>query len=257
MAKQPKRREERMRREQEAFNRVINVFLVGIAAECYLLFMYNNYSYGSASRVLFLDKLVLVLGILGLVAAAVGGVLWKKSAEGRKRTVAGWAAAVGVFFAVTSAVLKLLYPAGAMYLCVIAALLTVMGLIYNLFQREFFFSVFILGATMFALWVMGKGLGSPIWNVPVIIGAVLSLAALAAVYFFLGKVEKSEGMCPIKGCKRLLGKNANYKAMRVTLIACAAVIAVGLVLPVTTYYAMWAVGVYVFVLAAYYVTKMM
>ena len=35
------------------------------------------------------------------------------------------------------------------------------------------------------------------------------------------------------------------------------VIAVGLVLPVTTYYAMWAVGVYVFVLAAYYVTKMM
>ena len=49
MAKQPKKRAEKLRKEQEAMNHVLNVFFVGIVAEFYLLTMHKRLT-GTAAQ---------------------------------------------------------------------------------------------------------------------------------------------------------------------------------------------------------------
>ena len=76
MAKQPKSRSEKradkLQREQEALNRVFRIFLIGIAAECYVLFLYARFVKGNAQQMLTARTAVVWLGFIGLAAAAAG-----------------------------------------------------------------------------------------------------------------------------------------------------------------------------------------
>ena len=54
MAKKPisQKRAEREKQENQTLQRVFNVFLLGIAAECYLFVVYRNYVMGTAASLL-------------------------------------------------------------------------------------------------------------------------------------------------------------------------------------------------------------
>ena len=71
MAKQPKSRAEKradkLQREQEALNRVFRIFLIGIAAECYVLFLYARFVKGNAQQLLTARTAVAWLGWNGLL----------------------------------------------------------------------------------------------------------------------------------------------------------------------------------------------
>ena len=74
MAKQPKKRADKLRKEQEAMNRVLNIFLVGIVAETYLLMMHKRLT-GTANQMIGTVKALQVLGWVGAVLAVAGVVL--------------------------------------------------------------------------------------------------------------------------------------------------------------------------------------
>lgn len=262
MAKHPKSRSEKradkLQREQEALNRVFRIFLIGIAAECYVLFLYARFVKGNAQQLLNAYTAVQWLGWIGLAAAAAGLALCmvKKGDEKLRRIGLGVLGA-GLFFAVSSALMYFLFPQGTLLLCVAIPILTVFGLIYYLFQHEFFFSCIVLGGTMFTLWILRKGLGTVNWNAKVIAGAVVVLIGLAAAAYLTFRISKKGGKWPFKGDFRVFSTSCPYNVLYATYGVAAAAILVSLVAATTIYYTMWAVGIALFALAVYYTTKLM
>ena len=257
MAKQPKKRAEKLRKEQEAMNHVLNVFFVGIVAEFYLLTMHKRLT-GTAAQMVGAAKMLQVLGWIGAVLAVAGVVLMLvKKADPKLRKGGLWAAGAGAFLALSSVVMYGIYPRGGQVLCAAVPVLAVLALVYYLFQREFFVSSVILGGTMFTLWVLGRGLGTANWNTKVIAGAVVVLVGLAVLFALTRKVEKSEGKWTGKKEIAVFAPACNYKALYAVYAAAAVLIALALILPATVFYTMWLSGILLFVLAVYYATKLM
>ena len=262
MAKQPKSRSEKradkLQREQEALNRVFRIFLIGIAAECYVLFLYARFVKGNAQQMLTARTAVVWLGFIGLAAAAAGLTLALVKKGDKKLFPAGlWTLGTGLFFALSSALMYTMFPQGTLLLCVAIPILTVFGLVYYLFQHEFFFSCVILGGTMFTLWVLRKGLGTANWNAKVIAGGVVVLIGLAAVAFLTYKISQKDGKWPYKGNFRVFSAGCPYTVLYATYGVAAAAILLALVFSASIYYTMWALGIALFALAVYYTTKLM
>ena len=74
MAKKPisQKRAEREKQENQTLQRVFNVFLLGIAAECYLFVVYRNYVMGTAASLLVWHSVLRWAAILGVVLLAAG-----------------------------------------------------------------------------------------------------------------------------------------------------------------------------------------
>lgn len=260
MAKQPNssKRLEKQRQEQKALNKVYNIFLLGIAAECYLLLMYNRYVYGVPEQMLAMASLMTWLGYIG-AAAFAGGVVMSlvKTLSPLARRLGHWFLGVGAFFAASSLIMYNIFPDGTIFLCVLIPILTVLGLVYYLFQREFFLTTVIMGGSIFTLWVCRKGLGTQNWNTKVTLGAAAVLIGLAAVAFVTRQVEKKNGHWIGAPNVRILAPNCPYKLLYLTYLVCFLSIALAFVFIATTYYTMWLLGIVLFIQAVYYTTKLM
>jgi len=257
MAMQPKKRAERLRKEQEAMNRVVNIFLVGIAAEFYLLTMHKRLT-GTAAQMAGAVKLLEVLGWAGLVLAAAGLVLMLvKKADPKLRKAGLCGLLVGAFLAVSNVLMYVVYPRAGQFLCALVPIVAVLALVYYLFQREFFVSSVILSGTMFTLWVLGRGLGTEKWNGRVITGAVVVLVGLALLAVLTRKVEKSGGKWTGKKEIAVFAPTCSYKMVYAVYAVAAALIVLALVMSSTVFYTMWLSGILLFVLAVYYATKLM
>jgi len=257
MAKKPNKRAERLRKEQEAMNRVLNIFLVGIVAETYLLMMHKRLT-GSAAQMVSAAKALPVFGWIGAVLAIAGLVLMlvkKADPKLRKGGLAGLL--TGAFLAVSSLLMYFAYPRAGQILCVLVPVVALLALVYYLFQREFFVSTVILGGTMFTLWVLGRGLGTVNWNTKVIVGAVVVLIGLAGAALLTRKVQKSDGKWIGKKEIAVFAPACDYKALYAVYAVAAVLIALALVMSSTVFYTMWLTGILIFVLAVYYATKLM
>ncbi len=262
MAKQSSRNEKRaqkLQQEQEALNRVFRLFLIGILAECYLLVMYNKFIKGSVQEVVTSSYVVTVLGYAGVAVLLLGLILalaFHKKRPGLGK-VSSIAAGVGAFFAVSSALMYWIYPSGTIFLLVLVPILTVLGLVYNLYQREFFLTAVILSGSIFTLWLCGKGLGTLNWNTKVTVGAVLVLLGLLAAAYLTHRVEKNNGKWLGKNGVRMFTPACSYPLLYATYAVCFITILLALVLVSTTYYTIWILGIVLFALAVYYTSKLM
>ena len=260
MGKQPdqkKKTMERRRQEQAALNRVFAIFLVGIVAEGYLLTVNNKLVRGTARQVVAWAAAVTWIGYIGLallIAGAALAVVKRKSP--RLRALGLWLGGAGAFFAVTSP-LFYFYPQEAGYLLVLLPILTVLGLIYFLFQHEFFLTAVILSGSIFTLWVCQKGLGTVNWNTKVIIGAAAVLLGLAAAALLTRQIQKNKGRWIGRRRVRVFSANCPYPVLYLTYGLAFLSIVLALAVVSTAYYAMWVLGVLLFVLAVYYTTKLM
>lgn len=263
MSKQPdnkKRKEkalEKQQQEQAALNKVFAIFLVGIVAECYLLLINNRLVRGDAQQVVTWASIVTWIGYIGVAALAVGAVLAAVKRKTPKLLRLGlWLGGAGLFLAVTSP-LFYFFPEEAGYLLVLVPILTVLGLVYYLFQHEFFLTAVILSGSIFTLWVCQKGLGTPNWNTKVIVGSAAVLLGLAAVAALTRQIEKNKGRWIGKRKVRLFSVNCPYPALYLTYGLAFAAIVLSLAVGGAAYYAIWVLGIFFFGMAVYYTTKLM
>lgn len=256
MANKPNRdkRAEKLRREQEALNRVFTLFLVGLAAECYLLLLYNKFAHGMVQEIATFSYVLEYAVYAGLAAVIVGIVLtvwkWKEPT----RQIGLWVLGIGAFFALTSKLSLEIYPKGTDFLCVLVPILTVLGLVYCLFQRECFFNVTVLSGAIFTLWLCRRGLGTLNWNTKVTVGGIVVLIGLAAAGALLWYLRKENGQW--HGFQ-IFAKDCDYRVIFATLAVAFAAILLALLLPATAFYTMWILGIALFGLAVYYTTKLM
>ena len=166
-------------------------------------------------------------------------------------------AGAGAFVGVCSLVLRLVYPNGGTYLCVMVPILTVLGMVALLFQREFFLIAVVLSGALFTVWVCRKGIGTVGWHTRALAGAIVVLVGLAALAVLTAKVQKQKGMWKDGFKVRLLPAECDYRMLYLTYALSFAAIVLAVVAVTTTYYTMWLLGIALFAFAVYYTTKLM
>lgn len=244
----------RQEQENAALKQIFNTFLIGLAAECYLFIVYRGYIAGSIDSLLAWDKILHVLMWLGAAAFVGGsGLALVKRSDAKLRTGGIYAALAGVFFAVGSWVMTTFFDNGVMTMCTIVPVLTVLMLIYFLYQRECFVSTLLLSATLFTIWVCSRGLDGR-WNTFVTVGAGVLVAALVVFALLLGVIRKNGGK--IKSLQ-LLSADCDYRVIYLVTAVCAVLVLLAMLIPGISYYLIWAAVVALFGELAFYTTKLM
>lgn len=244
----------RQQQEREALNNILNIFLLGLLAECYLLVVYRFYAGGTVNSLLLWDNILKVLSWVGLGMTVLGGAaaVWKRK-EPKIVKVASYAALAGLFLAVTGWVMITFFDIGVIAMCIAVPVLTVLGLIYFLYQHECFLCTALLAGSFFTVWICGKGLDSN-WGVVVTVCSALVVIALLLIAIAAGRVKKADGK--FRGI-RLFTQDCDYRVIYGVCAVCAALILVALFVPTVAYYVIWALGVLLFVELAYFTAKMM
>ena len=249
----------REQRDNQVLGRVFRLFLLGIAAECFLFFFNDLYLNGTAQTLVGIYYALPYAGAAGLVvmAAALAVLLKKRGLSPLARQVLGWVAGVGAFVGVCSLVLRLVYPNGGTYLCVLVPILTVLGMVYLLFQREFCLIAVVLSAALFTVWVCRKGIGTVSWHLPALAGAIVAMVCLVVLAALTRKVQQQGGMWKTGLRVRLLPPECDYRMLYLTYALSFAAILLAVLVVSTTYYTMWVLGIALFAFAVYYTTKLM
>ena len=243
--------------ENKVLNRVYYVFLLGLAAECYLFLVYRGYAAGTVTSMLAWHNVLTVckwLGLVALVAGAVGAYL--KREDKKLRVILTWAAGVGAFFAVSGWLITNFFSSGAgvTMACVVTAVAAILALVFMLYQHECTLTTAALVGAMCTVWARGGSFLSDRWAVPVVIGCVLGLAVLGLAAYVANQAQKDEG----KFRKvQVLSLECDYRILYAGLAVAAAGVLIALLVPSISVYLMWLLGVALFAELVYYTTKLM
>ena len=256
MAKKPisQKRADREKQENLALQRVFNVFLLGIAAECYLFVVYRNYVMGTAASLLVWYIVLRWAAIAGGVLLVAGAAAaYVKREQPKLRRIMTLVAVAGLFLAVSGWVMMRFFDKGVTTMCILVPVLTLLGLVYFLFQHECFLSTVVMAASLFTVWVCGSGLDSS-WRVPVMAGSVAAIVILGVLAALVRQAQKGEGK--LRGV-RVLSVECDYRVVYAVLAICAVAIVAALAAPAISYYLLWALGILLFAEMVYYTTKLM
>lgn len=256
MSKKNANHKQTQRQEQEnlALKRIFNTFLIGLAAECYLFIVYRGYIAGTVDSLLTWDTILRVLMWLGAAVLVGGtGLALVKRFNAKLRLGGICTALVGAFLAVSSWVMTTFFDIGVITMCTIVPVLTVLMLIYFLYQRECFANTVVIAGTLFSVWVCDRGL-SGLWRTGVIVGAVAVIILLAVFALFMRKVSKNGGK--VKDFQ-LFNADCDYRVIYLVTAICAVLVLLALLLPGISYYLVWAAVIVLFGELAYYTTKLM
>jgi len=256
MAKKPisQKKADKQKQENAALQRVFNVFLLGLAAECYLFIVYRGYVVGSIDSLLIWDKILRCGAILGLVLllAGVAAAIWKRE-EPKLRQGMAWMAGAGLFLAVSGWIMTSFFDKGVTAMCIIVPVLTLLGLIYFLFQHECFLSTVSLAGALFTVWICGSGMNSS-WRTRIIIGAVAAVVVLALLAALTRRIQQGGGRL---GERRILSADCDYRVLYAVFAVSAIAILVAMLASSAVFYLMWTLGILLFVELVFYTTKLM
>ena len=258
MSKKPisQKRAEREKAEDRALNRVFGVFLLGLAAECYLFILYRA-ALGTIDSMVTCYQVIRWSSWLGLILLLGGAlVAYLKRSDRKLRTVMLWIAGLGVFLAVSGWIMYRFsnYNYGITVMCILVPIAAVLALVFQLYQRECFLCTIALAGSLFTVWVRGASLNSGFWRTPVIVGAVLGAVILAAAAALVRTAQQAEGkLWGVRVCSLECDYRIIYGVLGIAFVCVLLAVAV----PSITYYLMWALGVLAFAELVYYTTKLM
>ena len=245
MPKHPNSKSKQVKRD-EPMTGAMKFFLAGCVAELYLLIIRRFYVKSpDIVKILWYDRYLWVLlgvGAAILVAGVVGGLLLR--GDKKKRTIAWCVAAAGAFLGGAAGLIR--WNASTLtLLTVVVPVVMVLGVLWNLYDRECALSLTILGASLIALWICRKQMYSMFLGTHVKIFAVVYILVLIAVAL-LTKQGK---------LKKLLPASADPLPVYVACGLSSVAMLGTLFSSIVAYYAMWALAIVVFGLAVYYTVK--
>lgn len=249
-----KNKAEGLKRDNAPLNGALKFFIGGCLAEVYLLMARKYYINGNVDQMLGWDAVMPTLIGTGAAVLALGVILaivWRKE-SGWKRSLAWSVVFTGLFFSAGNWLVKMVYPSGAMILSVITAAVMLLGVLWCLYARDCFYAMVILFTGLFATWVCRHGMNNIYWKSYVIAGACVYLVMLAAVALTARKVERADGMM---GNICVLPKDTDCTVLFVTCGLSAAATVLSLFSAAAAYYALWVLGIVIFILAVFYTVK--
>ena len=248
-----KTRSKAVQQGKAAFSAATKVLLAFCVGEMWLLLIRRFFAYGQLEQFLAWADILKYTGIAGVVLLVLGVILalvWRTSPK--KRETGIWIAAAGLFLAVTGWVCYTFIPTGTIALCIIVPAMALLGLVYFLYQREFFWSVTILALGALDLWACRRGLGHGTTGTLVLVGTICLMVLLAAALLVFRQAEKSGGMM---GKLRILPGDAAYPVLYASCAVSVAAMAAALIRVSLAYYLIWALAIAAFALTVYYTVK--
>lgn len=257
------KRTERAHQEDVVLNRILIWFGAAVVAETVLLWLGRYYSpHSTAYEVIMLASAIRdVTNIFRWVTLALGVVsaVWLLLAK-RQGKRARLPLALTILFLAASAMSIVIYrfsDTGIQFLCRAVLGVTVMALIYYLYQREFFTASAVTAAGILGLWVLRRADG----GYTLLLYGYMALVAvlLVAVVAVCRMAQTHEGVVSLGGKKvSLFPKNAGYGMVYLTCGIVAAVLIAALVAgTAVAYYLMFGLVAWIFVMAVYYTVKLM
>ena len=246
MAKNPNSKAKKPVKRDEPMTGAMKFFALGCIAELFLMIVRRYYVNGYAEQQIawydvYLKNLILV-GVAVLVVGVVLSYLWRRN---KKTRFYGWAiTGLGAFVAAASA-LVLWNMSSLTFLSTLVPVIMVLGIVWNLYDRECALSLTLLGISLFMLWVCRRQLTS-IYLGTIVKVAVVALIVALIVIAVLTKQGKLTKLLSAKSQPTPV-----YVACGLSVLALAA----SLLSTVVAYYAMWALAIVVFGLAVYYTVK--
>ena len=242
MSKNPVSKSKPVKRNEPMHN-ALKFFLAGCVAEIYLLVIRRFYVNGTANELLACDAALPYLMAAGAAVAVIGlvlGIVWRQQT---KRRWIGWSVfAAGVFLGGSAWMIRTFYDSALTFLCVVVPVVMLLGILWNLYDRECSWSLTILGASLIALWVCRRVLDSIFLGTYVRIAAVVYIVVLIVAAFLTNKADKNGGKL---GNLQVLTAGADpmpiYAACGLSVVA----LAIALFSSTIAYYAMWALAIVV------------
>lgn len=250
------KRTEREQSENQALNRVFALFLVGLAAECYLFVLYRA-AVGTINSMLACYNAIKWLSWLGLIMLVAGAAVGYVKRNDRKlRSAMLWVAGAGLFLGLSGWIMSQFSNdnKGIITMCIMVPILAVLGLVFLLYQHECFYATTALAGAMFTVWVRSSSLNAGGWRTAVIVGAVLAAAVLVGAAALARKAQQSEGK--LWGV-RVCSLECDYRILYVVFAAAFVCVLLAVAIPAIAYYLMWALGILLFAEVVYYTSKLM
>lgn len=256
MSKKSASQKRALRKQQErvALGNIFNVFLAGLAAECVLFLIYRFYVRGTVNSLLAWDG-ILRVAVWGGLAAFLGGIVAAvvKKSDRKIRKIGLIAAFSALGVALVSFISTRFFEIGVTALCIVVPVVTILGLIYFLYQRECFVSTTLLAGTLFTNWVCGKGIGG-YWTTLVTVCALAVVVGLIVLMALVAMTRKNDGKLREI---RIFPSGCDYRAIFAVILVCIAAILLAVFVPSLTFYLTWALVIVLFAELAFYTTKMM
>lgn len=221
-------------------------FLAGCVAELYLLLIYRFYINADSDlqRIAWYDSYLWILlgvGAAVLVVGAVCAYLWR---AGKKRNWGLLIAAAGLYMGTVAGLVRWNMSAMTL-LMVVVPVVMLLGVLWNLYDRECALALTILGATLIALWVFRRAFSSTTVGLYVKIALAVYLVLLIVLLVQVAR-KKLPKLLPVQTDPLPV-----YVAGGLSLAS----MAIALVSSAAAYYAMWALAIIAFGLAVYYTVK--
>lgn len=258
MNKKEQQKAQRAREEDVVLTKVLWWILGAVVLEALLLLLNKVYVKFTTEQVYIVVALQGMFRVLAIVLPICFVILllwtlmfWR---SGRSLRLPGALTGLSLVLAVCAVVIHLFYDRGISFLYIAVPAVTVLALIYYLYQREFFFSAVFSALGLLGVKVAPQAEGSPLVGYGYL--AVLAVLVLAGAVCFR-VLQSHKGFWNVKGeAKEILPKNANYAMLYVTCALVAAVVVAALVLGALA--VLYGVLVaWLLILAVYYTVRLM
>lgn len=253
MSKNPNRNTKPVKRD-EPLNGAMKLFLAGCVAELYLLVIRRFYVSGTVDQLLACYAALPYVAVAGAVVLAAGLVVALTGKKKPKQARLGWwIFGAGVFLCLSALMIRFLGGGALTLLCVVVPVAMLLGILWQLYDRECAWALTILAASLIVLWICRHLLGGGTsLGTLAMAGAVVYLVLLVAAALLTRKADQNSGML---GKLRILPVNADALPIYVSCALSFVAVAIALFSSTVAYYAMWALALVVFVLAVYYTVK--
>ena len=129
------RREARIAKNNRNLNSALTLFTAGFIAEFYLLLINQYFVKGSVDQVVAIAGYLEVMAIVGAAAFGAGVVLTVMRRKWTRFAAAGkWLLGLGLFFGVSSLLMRRVYPMGTTVMCILVPVLMLLAVVFLLYQ---------------------------------------------------------------------------------------------------------------------------
>ena len=187
------RREARIAKNNRNLNSALTLFTAGFIAEFYLLLINQYFVKGSVDQVVAIAGYLEVMAIVGAAAFGAGVVLTVMRRKWTRFAAAGkWLLGLGLFFGVSSLLMRRVYPMGTTVMCILVPVLMLLAVVFLLYQHEFAVQAIALTLAIASAVLLNHGSSSmPALVTAFCWAAMVFVAALLVLTVMLQKHEGS------------------------------------------------------------------
>ena len=251
MAKTKKNLKKIQAKSKQKMDKLTGLFAVGCVAELVLFVVHQFYTQGTGMQMMSTARVLGVMPVVGIVLL-VAGVVIHRGEMTSIRPAGVYVSGFGAFLALLGPLCLKVNSGAAGLLAAVVPPVMLLAVVFVLYTRDFFWLALNAAVAMDAIWYWNRFGGIGYLRVSALVLMALALIVAVAVLALTVLSKKNKGVAIVRGREiRMLESGEVKVAMLAGHVLVLAAVAVALVSSFSVY-CMMALGVMLFVSAAYF-----